>query len=856
MKTVKKLFKLVFPIILSLCLFVLLIQDPFEIIKKVNAEGETEIYYLQDLYDVRNDLTGSYLLMNNLDFDSDSSYDQTDPDWATKKTTWTTGDGWTPIGGYYTPFTGTLDGQDYTISNLLIDTPTDIYDVALFGSNDGTIQNIGLLDVNITGHDNPSPTPGEFTGALVGYNRGTIDNCYSTGAISTNANFAGGLVGYSDSGTITYSYSEATVTYTGADYDTGYGGLVGNNYGDALIDHCYATGLVSELNSEHTGIAAGGLVGDNESGTITNSYATGNVQGFYESVGGLSGEVTYGDILNSYATGSVEGLYDSIGGLVGYVYTSNISNSFATGSVEGDDALGGLLGKVGSTSTGSFINDCYATGDVTENDYSEDGYEIGGLIGYAIGYTRLDNSYSTGYITSVGTYADDVGGLIGSTNSPYITNSFWDIETSGRTESPRGTGKTTAEMRSISTFNDTATNGLDTAWDIVLMSVFDPEGSNIWYIDDGNDYPRLFLEYEEPSIIVVETDPTISTNTAINITTSSSQIRGSITDLGSYESVNAYFQYKKTSGSVWIDTTPVTKTAITEVTYSLTNLDPNSQYDFRFAVGYGSDETIYGEVKSFTTTKVTLPKVVITDIGLIDDVLDLDDMLYYFTSETVHIQGTSYKNTHVKFVTNNEDFETDADSNGDFDITFELPRGTNEIEYYAYNDFGSQSATRTLTLVIGEENFPSNDDTEEEDINEEEDIVEEENDETINNEEEQEETEIQIITFTDEDGNPLSGAEIEIDGKTYTTNENGEIEVDILSEGIHTARITYNGETYTKDILATKSAHIEIVVEVQEKATNWKTIIIISSAVLLFIILLIIFFKRKREEEQNTSYTN
>ncbi|NLD25644.1 hypothetical protein GX656_03355 [Candidatus Dojkabacteria bacterium] len=40
---------------------------------------------LQDLYVVRNGLSGSYILMNDLDFNMDSSYDQTDADWASKK---------------------------------------------------------------------------------------------------------------------------------------------------------------------------------------------------------------------------------------------------------------------------------------------------------------------------------------------------------------------------------------------------------------------------------------------------------------------------------------------------------------------------------------------------------------------------------------------------------------------------------------------------------------------------------------------------------------------------------------------------------------------------------------------------
>ena len=56
---------------------------------------------MQDLYVVRNGLSGSYILMNDLDFNMDSSYDQTDADWASKKVSWTTGTGW----GGITPFT-------------------------------------------------------------------------------------------------------------------------------------------------------------------------------------------------------------------------------------------------------------------------------------------------------------------------------------------------------------------------------------------------------------------------------------------------------------------------------------------------------------------------------------------------------------------------------------------------------------------------------------------------------------------------------------------------------------------------------------------------------------------------------
>jgi hypothetical protein len=51
---------------------------------------------------------------------------------------------------------------------------------------------------------------------------------------------------------------------------------------------------------------------------------------------------------------------------------------------------------------------------------------------------------------------------------------FWDIQTSGRATSAGGTGKTTAEMKTPSTF-------LEAGWDFV----------NIWGIGENQTYPYL-----------------------------------------------------------------------------------------------------------------------------------------------------------------------------------------------------------------------------------------------------------------------------------------------------------------------------------------------------------------------------
>jgi hypothetical protein len=66
-----------------------------------------------------------------------------------------------------------------------------------------------------------------------------------------------------------------------------------------------------------------------------------------------------------------------------------------------------------------------------------------------------------------------------------ITNSFWDVETSGQATSDGGTGKTTAEMKDITTFSGATWN---------ITGVANPSIRNlsyIWNIVDDVTYPFL-----------------------------------------------------------------------------------------------------------------------------------------------------------------------------------------------------------------------------------------------------------------------------------------------------------------------------------------------------------------------------
>ncbi len=252
-------------------------------------EGYTAITTKEQLATIKDNLSGKYILMADLDM-TDVAYEiigQTSS----------------------APFKGTFDGNYHKISNLKIESANQY--IGMFGYiNGGTIENLTLENVNITGTNTSSYA---YVGGLVGYsNNGTINNVCVKGQVSAKYN-VGGLAGY-NTGKITNAYVEGKVIGT-------------NNY-------------------------VGGLVGENISGTITSSYAIAQVSGITY-VGGLSGSNT-GTITNTYATGKVSGT-NEVGGLVGRNYNGTITNTYAVGEVTGTGAnVGGLIGYTNRTLTNSY----------------------------------------------------------------------------------------------------------------------------------------------------------------------------------------------------------------------------------------------------------------------------------------------------------------------------------------------------------------------------------------------------------------------------------------------------------------------------------------------------------------------
>ncbi len=261
------------------------------------------------------------------------------------------------------------------------------------------------------------------------------------------------------------------------------GALAGENAG--TVRGCVSSGAVGEA------LILGGPVGRNF-GDVTDCHNDATVANS-GSAGGLLGE-NGGQIVRCANTGTVRPGTDVhrhvyVGGLVGCnfaIVTQCYNRGFVDAVVDSPWPMpGNTAGLVGYNS--GVVTDCYSTGQV-----SASGSKVGGLAGCNSG--RLTRCYSAGLINNPG---QSLGGLVGFDRAPSRTGSgrqgeavgcFWDTQASGKAASAGGTGKTTEQMQTVATFTDAG-------WDFVGETANGAE--DIWWIDEGRDYPRLWWEAVE-----------------------------------------------------------------------------------------------------------------------------------------------------------------------------------------------------------------------------------------------------------------------------------------------------------------------------------------------------------------------
>jgi filamentous hemagglutinin family protein len=383
---------------------------------------------------------------------------------------------------------GSISGSH--VSNVIVAGNSDVGGLAGYNSY-GTISGSYVSGGSVTGS--------WFVGGLVGYSYyGSIDSSNATASVNGDY-YVGGLAGRMYSGTINFSHATGVVTGTG-NY---VGGLAGSAEWQFGIYDSYATGNVTSL----TGNYVGGLVGNanSASDTIARSYATGDVTGA-SYVGGLVGYNWDVNIDSSFATGNVTGTGNDVGGLVGHNGGSSsyaggsISNSYASGNVSGSNNVGGLVGYngtagIGVTGAGSTaiitpwggrISNSYSSSGSVISSVTDGSGNVGGVVGYNSG--SISNSYaSNGSVSGIGAWY--IGGLVGN-NDFYggIVNSFWNSETTGLTNAVgSGSGAVTNGTRLTSAGMKTMASFTRAGWDIANTG----GAGKIWRIYEGSTNPLL-----------------------------------------------------------------------------------------------------------------------------------------------------------------------------------------------------------------------------------------------------------------------------------------------------------------------------------------------------------------------------
>lgn len=242
---------------------------------------------------------------------------------------------YTPVGSFEEPFTGTLNGNGFSVRFLTV---TGASTFGIFSFSEGaTIQDLGIKY-------------GSFEGEGSG----------------------GALVGYADLGTyITRIRVSDTDVVSSNGYVGGITGFLGNE--SIMTLSSFVGGSVSSPGH----VYVGGLTGTLASASMDNSFSRTTLNG--NQAGGLAGTVVGSEeittIDKSYSASTFSALGTSNGGLVGLFEEGTISNSFSASDmrVGGGSSIGAMFGQMGmGTSENNYFDrtragraNCAGTGDAT-----------------------------------------------------------------------------------------------------------------------------------------------------------------------------------------------------------------------------------------------------------------------------------------------------------------------------------------------------------------------------------------------------------------------------------------------------------------------------------------------------------
>ena len=244
---------------------------------------------------------------------------------------------------------------------------------------------------------------------------------------------SGGLAGLFEGSISSSSVEDSKIVAPGR-----VGGLVGESRGSSTIQDSYT--LNTPVKGTHANSRAGGLVGRSSDALkimgswVKNTTVTAVIGNSH--AGGILGRVAdYPDrdtviIINSFVKNVDVSGSGYVGGIVGDgegkagIYSSYVDS---TSSVLGTSA-GGLIGF---SNSGGNIFYSYSHAPVQ-------GSRRIGSVAARIHQTEINRSYGAGSLSATSGTNPTIGGLVGSSQSSHIHDSFWDTETTSQANSAPG----------------------------------------------------------------------------------------------------------------------------------------------------------------------------------------------------------------------------------------------------------------------------------------------------------------------------------------------------------------------------------------------------------------------------------
>ncbi len=523
----------------------------------------------EQLQEMHDHLTSIFVLSNSIDCSGTIA-------WGS----YSDASGFRPIGHQGSTFSGTLDGNNFTISGLYSRTTwsgsTSCRGVGLFES----IYNATIKNIRLEGADMVA-TGLVHSGGIAGCaGDSTIQNVVITNSTVEGGEAVGGIVGQAttgDGGTSLIensSYSGGTVVghFNGGIAGYFYGHSTNPNTSDAVIRNVYVNTI---LEAGNINSYAGGIVSEAQFATIENAYSTGTytTTGTTAVVGGIASTLQgvsdrYLKINNSFSTLDVSLVTGTAGATVGGIVGSmdatpswdniDISNNYFDGYAmfarkEGDPypAAYATAACFGS-SAGYVATNCTQVNDETNTDPN---YFLGNSASAPLDQWNFSNLWqvnSSALPTLILAATPTAPGI--PTNVIFTTDG---TNASGSWLAPADDGGV-----SILDYHIQYRIGPDDWADLDRTPSPDPL-QEITNLTQGQNYAIRVASVNAVGIsswveVPIFILPSVQTNPATSISDADAVLGGDVTDSGNSSLSSRGFEYgtTQTYGSTYIDTAP------------------------------------------------------------------------------------------------------------------------------------------------------------------------------------------------------------------------------------------------------------------------------------------------------------